>query len=219
MRWDVRDYYARLRRRLKALRSIKVWQLLVLLLLGGIVAATGLRINNLGMIDRVEAVTKADEGGDPATIQSSITELRRYVASHMNASLSGGIFLTHSYNRDFEAAAAAVQDQAGSGSEVYRQASIECQSRWQGGVESFRNDYVACVDEKVNAAGGSGDVMSQMNLPNSELYKINIISPLWSPDLAGFSVLFCIIIILVILMRLTGVLVIKLLLKRHFSKV
>lgn len=219
MRWDVRDYYARLRRRLKRLRAIKVWQLLVLLLLGAIVAATGLRINNLGMIDRVDAVTEADKGGDPAAIQKTITELRRYVASHMNTDLSGGIFLTHSYNRDFEAAAAAAQNQSNSSSEIYQQASIECRSRWRGGVESFRNDYVACVDEKVSAAGGSVDIMSQMNLPNSEVYKINMISPLWSPDLAGFSILFCTIIILAILFRLTGVVVLKLLLKRRFSRV
>ncbi len=215
MRWENDNNRGRLRRILRAIRAIKIWQLFVLLLLSGIITAIGFRLNNLGMMERVDAVTRADETGDPKALQERIEDLRRYVSTHMNTDLRGGIFLTHSYERVREAAMQSAQDPANPNSDAYRRASVECQT------ERFRvaGGYVQCVMNKVGSLPGQSNLASELKLPRSELYKINIVSPVWSPDLAGFSVLVSLVIVVVIVARITGVIVLRALLKKRFSSI
>ena len=54
------------RRTVKAVEKVKTWQLAVVLLMAVFVAATFLRLNNIGMIERRDAVYAADEAGDAA---------------------------------------------------------------------------------------------------------------------------------------------------------
>lgn len=224
MRWDIRNQYARLRQRLRRFRKVKVWQLLVVLLLGVIVTAIGFRLNNLGLGERIDAVTAADKSAEPEAINQTVYELRRYVSTHMNTNLNGGMFLHASYNREVERISEEMQKTAEAGGGAAAQASIECRARWHGGVASFREDYIGCVRERTEAAGEGAantglDELSSLELPDPNLYKVNSISPLWSPDLAGFGLLFCVIIVVIIIARITGVVALRLLLKRHFSKV
>ena len=52
------------RRNLRRLERVKTWQLLILFVLVCFVAATFLRINNVGMIQRRSAVATADKSGN-----------------------------------------------------------------------------------------------------------------------------------------------------------
>ena len=219
MRWDKLRDKATYRRALRGIRRLKTWQLLVVLLLGIILSATLLRLNNLEMVERRSAVIAADEKGDREVLKSSVVELQRYVSRHMNTSLGSGFFLTKTYERDRDAALAAANQSTNPNSTVYQQASIECRSRFQGGRESFRNDYVQCVIERVSAMSPQTNVEQTLNLPKADAYKINFSSPIWTPDLAGLAVAFCVLVTLVILGRGLLVLALRLLLRRHYRSI
>lgn len=208
-----RDY----KRALARLQRVKTWQLVILLLLVTLIAASFLRLNNLGMIERREAVMAADEKGDEAKIKSALLELQDYVSSHMNTDLGNGVYLVKSYERDRAAALKAAQTGDNPRAEVYQEAAIDCRSRFVGGVESFRNDYVQCVIARVSALESQS--LPSLNLPPANLYRYDFASPLISFDLAGLTVLLGLIILLAIIVRGLAALLLRLLLKRHFSSV
>lgn len=210
------NFRRRVRTWLQRVRALKSWQLLVLLLIMTIVSATLLRLNNLGMVERRTAVINADEKGDKEALRKSVVELQRYVSAHMNTSLVGGLYLTKTYERDRDAALAAAENATNPSSSVYQQASVECRARWKGGVASFRNDYVQCVVEKVGSLAPQSDPTAGLKIPKADAYRINFASPLWTPDLAGLSVLICGILILAILVRLTTLVILRLLLRKHY---
>lgn len=218
MRWDSFDK-ATYRRLLYKAKKLKTWQLIVLLLLGLIVSATFLRLNNLGMVERRAAVIAADEAGDREVLRTTIVDLQKYVTGHMNTNLGNGFYLTKTYERDRDAALAAANQTTNPNSSVYQQASIECRSRFQGGRESFRNDYVQCVIERVAALSPQTDVERALSLPKADAYRINFSSPLWSFDLAGISVAFCVLVTLVIFGRLALVFLLRMLLRRHYRSI
>jgi hypothetical protein len=204
-----------LRHRLWQLRLVKTWQLLIILVLLLLVSATFLRLNNLGMIERRDAVLTADKRGDEEAVFRSLVDLQHYVSGHMNTSLGKGIYLEHKYERDRDAALRKASESNNPNSPVYQQASIECRARWQGGVESFRNDYVQCVIEKVS--GLSAGHTPTLKLPQADMYRYDFVSPAWTPDFAGFSLLICAIIVVVIFGRLLTMGILRLILKRHYK--
>lgn len=205
--------------RLGRLHRLRMWQLLIVLLFGMLVAATLLRLNNIGMIERRDAVIKADASGDVQATKKALIELQRYVSGHMNTSLGNGVYLSKTYERDRAAALQAATSGSNPNSSVYQQASVECQSRFQGGVESFRNDYVQCVIERVNALGSGQDPASGINLPRADSYRYDFASPRWSLDLAGLAVLFCAIVLLAIVTKILTAVILRQLLKHRFKSV
>lgn len=215
MRWESLRDKSTYRRVLRYVRMLKTWQLVVLLLIGLIVSASLLRLNNLAMVERRTAVITADEKGDKAALQKSIVELQHYVSHHMNTSLGSGFFLSKTYERDRDAALEAAGQDTNPNSAVYQQASVECQARWQGGRESFRNDYVQCVIDRVGALGAQASA-APLNLPKADAYRVSFSSPLWTPDLAGLAVLVCVLITLVIIGRALLVFLLRWQLKRHY---
>lgn len=206
---------SKIHRWLRRVRALKNWQLLVLLLIMTIVSATLLRLNNLGMVERRSAVITADAKGDKEALRTSIVELQNYISAHMNTSLTGGLYLSKTYERDRDAALAAAENATNPNSAAYQQASIECRARWQGGVASFRNDYVQCVVEKVASMAPQSDPTAGLRLPKADAYRVSFASPLWTPDIAGVSVLVCVLLILTIFARLITLLILRLLLRRH----
>lgn len=192
----------RLHHRLKSLQRLKVWQLLIIAVILSFLAATALRLNNLGMIERRDAVYAADERGNQAEIKKALTDLQRYVSAHMNTDLGKGVYLQKSYERARDAALANVTATSNPQAAVYQQASIDCRSRFVGGVASFRNDYVQCVVERVAAMNQSADPLSSLSLPKADLYRYDFVSPLWSPDLAGLLTLLLAVVVLVIIGRI-----------------
>src|SRR5687767_10982966 len=89
-----------LARRLWLVKRVKTWQLVIILIIAAFLAATFLRLNNLGMIERREAVVEADKRGEKKAIMESLTELQRYVSAHMNTDMKQGVYLQYSYERD-----------------------------------------------------------------------------------------------------------------------
>ena len=207
---------SQIRYKLRALRRAKTWQLIVILIPLLFVSATFLRLNNLGMVERRDAVKAADKKGDTEAIKTKLTDLQHYVSTHMNASLDKGIVLEDSYKRDRAAAIEAATNATNASnpsSSVYQQASVECRERFQGGVASFRNDYVQCVVARVQSLGQGQAASADLKLPVVGNYRYNFSSPLFSFDFAGISILICGLLVGVIVFRLLAIFLLQTVLK------
>lgn len=205
-------------RGLKRLQQVKTWQLVLVLVLALFVTATFLRLNNIGMIQRRDAVMSADKEGDTDVLQNRLYDLQRYAAAHMNAD-TGPIDLQDSYNRAAEAAKKKAEAETQGGANIYKKIEDEvCGPRARANGWRWPDArYIACQRTELakypEAQQGSG----QVTLPDGKLFRHSFVSPLWSPDFAGFSVLFCLLITLVIVGRLAGIAVLRLLLYRYYK--
>lgn len=198
-RWEPKRDRFSARNLLRWLKKAKTWQLVLLLILIGFITATFLRLNNIGMIERRDAVLAADKKLDKAEAKSTLTELQNYVSSHMNSDMDKGVLLSNIYQKDYNEAVAAAADAHNSNSDLYQKAALECRARFQGGTASFRNDYVTCVADAVSQLPAN---QQSANVPHLENYHYNYASPLVSPDLAGFFTLLALALTFFILLRL-----------------
>lgn len=196
------------KRSIRHLQHVRTWQLLILLVLFGFLAATFLRLNSVGMIQRREAVLAADAHGDVDQIKSRLFDLQRFVTSHMNTNM-GTIYLEHLYNQDSQQ----IINDAGGGSNpngnIYKKAQDVCAPRYT----SYSQAYLQCTVDYLEQYGSSGELKSTVKLPKPDAYSHSFASPLWSADFAGWSVLICVLIIIMIFVRLIGLLILKLILE------
>ncbi len=134
------------------------------------------------MVGLRAAVYTADK--DNKDVNTALNNLRKYVYSHMNTNLSGGnnnikppIQLKYTYQRLY-------QDQQGqveaANQKIYTDAQNYCQSINQA---YFGTTRVPCVQ---NYVVNHGVKEANINIP-AGLYQFDFVSPSWSPDLAGWS--------------------------------
>lgn len=194
---------------LKRMQRIKTWQLLILLLLAGFVAATFLRLNNIGMEQRRDAVQQADKIGDENAIKGRLFDLQRYVTAHMNTSM-GSIYLQNEYQRDTQQVIDTASDDNPNGN-IYKKAQDVCAPRFT----HYTYAYLQCTVDYLSQYKPATNSDSVVKIPSTNAYRFSFESPLWSADFAGFSVLLCVLIVLMIFGRLTGVIILKILLKKR----
>lgn len=167
-------------------RIVSPWYFSILALIFGSLALHGLRQNNLKMVSLRDAVYRADEqDGD---VEATLRGLREHVHSHMNTDLTAGnlaisppIQLKYRYDRLVKAErerVAAVNEQ------VYISAQADCERRFPG-QSTTGSGRIPCIEEYVSTHG-----TKEQPIPDA-LYKFDFVSPRWSPDLAGWSLLFC----------------------------
>lgn len=203
---------------IQQLQAVKTWQLVVLLILALLVAATFLRLNNIGMVERRNAVLAADKSGNTEDITNRLYDLQRYVSSHMNAS-TGKIALQHQYERDAQKAKSAID--SGSGTAAQQAAIAACDPVAKANGWRWPDPrYIACVDKELTSYNASSSgAQVEVKLPDQNLYYHEFTAPLWSPDFAGWSVLVCLVIIVMIGARLLALLVLRAILRRHYSPI
>ena len=197
----------RVKRGLKQIQRIQTWQLVLLLIISLFVSATFLRLNNIGMIERREAVLSSDKVGDSAITQERLFKLQQYVTAHMNADMGKGIYLEGSYRRDVQIA----YDKASSSNNIYKKAQEVCAPQFT----SWSQAYVQCTIGEL----AKYPATEALVLPRADTYLHVFVSPLISFDFAGFSVLICIVILTMIIVRLVSVTVLKLLLRQHYKSI
>ncbi len=200
----------RIKKNLKHLQVIKTWQLLVLLILMVFLSATFLRLNNVGMVQRRNAVLDSDKTGNTQELTSRIYDLQRYSAAHMNAD-SGVFYLQQTYNRDVQALVSANSAQSTSNQSVNDAAEAVCHPQFS----SWSPAYVQCFVNELNKHTGPNSLPT-VQLPSPALYRYSFVAPLWSPDFAGWSVLLTGLIMIAIILRIVTLFVLRLLLKRHY---
>lgn len=166
-------------------RAVRPAYLLALTLIGLVMSVVALRANNQHMLELRDKVFAADEaGGD---VQKSLKDLQAYVTTHMNTDLSTGknpvyppIQLKHTYE---ELVRARSEEFAKANSQLYNDAQHYCEQ--QNSTDFSGRNRVPCITQYVESH-------STQKLPPipDDLYKFSFASPKWSPDLAGWSLVF-----------------------------
>jgi hypothetical protein len=205
----------RVRKTIKDLQRVKTWQLLALLILAVFIAATFLRLNNIGMVQRRDAVISADAAGDQATIIQRLYDLQQYVTAHMNTDLGKGVYLESSYNRDYQAALSSASTDGNQNGNIYEKAQEVCAPRFS----HYSTAYLQCTIGELDKYPAANNPTSTVNFPPPTAYVHDYTSPLWSPDFAGWSVVVCAVLALMIIARLVSLGILKLMLRRHYRSV
>lgn len=194
---------------------MKTWQLLVLLLLAVFISATFLRLNNIGMVERRTAVIAADKVGKQEITIQRLYDLQQYVTAHMNADLGKGVYLESSYERDSQAALNKASEDHNPNGNIYKKAQEVCAPRFS----HYSTAYLQCTTSELAKYPASSDLIGAVKLPSASTYLHDYESPIWSPDFAGWSVLVCVVLILMILARITSLGILRLMLRRHYQSV
>lgn len=154
---------------------------LTIAIIASIVCVFALRANNLRALELRDNVVAVDkQNGD---IEAALRELRTFVYGHMNTNLSSGtnaikppIQLKYRYER---LVAAEQQKLSAENSKIYIEAQTVCEQRFPKGLSG--SGRIPCISEYVASKG-----VTQNAIPDS-LYKFDFVSPSWSTDLAGWS--------------------------------
>ena len=135
------------------------------------------------MVHLRSALYQADK--DNANVSQPLDALQAYVTSHMNTDLSTGpnavyppVQLQYTYQR---LETAEQQRVAAINSKVYNEAQTYCQQ--QNPVGFSGRTRVPCVEQYVKQNGATAKPIA------AALYEFDFVSPSWSPDLAGWSLL------------------------------
>lgn len=159
------------------LKLISPWYFLAAALISGTVSVYAMRQNNLTMVSLRNEVFAADKkGGD---VEKSLKNLQRYIYSHMNTNLNASnsvyppIQLKYTYERLVETEKTRV---ATINERLYKDAQTVCQQQPQATRLSCVGDYVTAHSAKEQPITAS-------------LYQFDFVSPSWTPDLAGWSLL------------------------------
>jgi hypothetical protein len=172
--------------------SYKIW--LGLFVVSAIICISALRHNNQTMLKLRQEVYAADKNnGD---VNAALNNLRSYVYAHMNTNLSSGssihppIQLKYTYQRLYDAQYNQLQ---AANQKIYDNAKNACPGR-ENGYDAAR---IACVQNYAVNHGVSG---ASINIP-AGLYEFDFVSPTWSPDLAGWSLVASIVFLLLFVIR------------------
>ena len=207
--------------RIKRLSQIKTWQLIILLIMSGFISATFLRLNNVGMVERRESVENADKAGDIVNLQQRLYDLQRYVSTHMNAD-PGKIALDHTYKQMYDRKLKEFEEEIKnrSNNDTVSKVRAVCDARaQQGGYGRFTTQadprYINCINEEWEKYPAAKVANLQFEAPSTEPYYHTFVSPIWSADYAGWSLLVTIFIAMIIVMRLVVLGMLKLMLRRR----
>lgn len=180
----------------KRLKHIKLKYLLFLAVFFLVLGIIGLRQNYSHMVKLRTAVAIADEQN--GNVELALRDLRQFVYNHMNTNISSGnvsikppVQLKYRYERLTKAEEARVSKFNES---VKQRGEQICGKKFPAG--GFNSPRVACVAEYVRV-----NSIKDNPVP-SDLYKFDFISPSWSPDLAGISLLLSLVFISALIVRL-----------------
>ena len=166
---------------LAKLRRVSYWYFLVACIIFGASAVIALRQNNLNAIKLRDQVLATDQqNGDTET---ALKNLRVYVYSHMNTSLATSstiyppIQLKYRYERLVATEKTRVANINGN---LYNDAQKYCEQNFpQSFIGAGR---LPCIQNYLDSHPNA----KEQAVPDS-LYKFDFASPVWSPDLAGWS--------------------------------
>lgn len=165
------------------LLAIEPWVFLAVAIVSGVICIFALRANNEHMAKLRNEVYSADQAnGD---VQGALNKLQAYVTAHMNTSLDTGntavyppIQLKYTYDRLVQTQSDRLSQ---TNAQLYTEAQHYCEQ--QNSVDFSGHNRVPCIEQYVQSHG-----VSIAPIPDA-LYKFDFISPTWSPDLAGWSLL------------------------------
>lgn len=206
---------SRIKQGINELQRVKTWQLVVVLIILGFVAATFLRLNNIGMVQRREAVINADKAGDEQALIQRLYDLQQYVSAHMNTDLGRGVYLENSYNKDLQNWQTNSYGDSNPNGNIYKKAQDVCAPQFK----YYSYAYLQCTTNELSKYPAAKDPATDTSKPRQEAYIHSYTSPVWSPDFAGWSVVAFGVVLLLILIRLMSLGILQIMLKRHFKRI
>ncbi len=179
------------------IKPVSYWYFLAAFIISATVAVGALRGNNLTVIKLRNHLNTVDQqNGD---VSGALNNLRQYVYAHMNTNLASGpnaiyppIQLKYTYQRLVTAEEASAN---ASNSKIYTDAENYCQQLIPNGFSG--RGRVPCIESYVTSHGSS-----VQSIP-AALYEFDFVSPFWSPDLAGWSIIVSFIFLLLFIIRFT----------------
>lgn len=168
----------------RRLEPVSPWFFLCLLIVSVVVGVGALRQNNINMLKLREAVYAADKDDkDDKDVEAALRDLREYVHSHMNTDLSAnsnGIYPPIQLKYRYERLVAAEKKRVSKANEaIYTRAQKYCEIRFPAGMSG--SGRIPCIQNYVSERGEK-----EKTIPDA-LYKFDFVSPRWSSDLAGWS--------------------------------
>ena len=179
----------------KIFKKFNLRILVVLFILFACLSIYGLRQNNLEMIRLKNQLMTADR--DDGNVNGDLNTLRSYIYNHMNTSpgTKNGVYppiqLKYTYQRLLAQAQAGITAQ---NNQLYNQAVAYCNSIEPNATadEDSLRQLATCEEAHYIAQPLASAYVSPA------LYEFDFISPIWSPDLAGFSILISIALLIAI---------------------
>lgn len=167
----------------KATRHIHTFAFLAVAIVSGVVCVMALRSNNMTALKLRDTVNQVDK--DNGDVETALRNLRVYMYSHMNTNLSTGpnaikppIQLKYRYERLLEAQQQQVSVE---NAKIYSDAQAECEKQFPKGLSG--SGRIPCVTQYISSHGITQDPIED------SAYKFDFVSPHWSPDLAGWSLI------------------------------
>lgn len=202
----------RLHHQIRLIRGVRLWQLTLIAVFFTAASVILLRSNSIEAIKLYNQVKAADARTNDAETQQALKELQRFVSQHMNTQLDR-ISLEKTYERDYKAAVAKVTNSGSTNDAKYQEAELGCRDELRR-TASFPA-YAQCVSSRVGQVAGGQDPLLAADLPQPYRYQYSFVSPVWSPDAAGLSLLAAATIWLLIAVRFGVELVLLLLVRRR----
>lgn len=186
----------RLHHFLVRLRKVRYAYLIIALLICAGTFVLAYRSNNVTALHLRDKLLKVDQqNGD---VSGALNDLREYTYGHMNAGLGSGptgiyppIQLKYTYERLVEAEQQRVD---AINSQFYTEAQQYCEQQVTSRVTVNR---VPCIQEYLTTHGGV-----QPRQIQDALYKFDFVAPVWSPDLAGWSLVATFVVLVALVSRL-----------------
>ena len=163
------------------IRPVKPWYLAALCLLFACIGVAALRTNYTTMTKLRSAVYEADKQN--GNVEEALQQLRSFVGNHMNTNLDSehGVYppiqLTYTYERLRKAEADRVN---AINAAIYTDAQHYCEAQYPGSIVG--GPRVPCIEAYIKSHPGA----TARTIPDAQ-YKFDFVSPRWSPDVAGWS--------------------------------
>ncbi|GAC1387461.1 MAG: hypothetical protein NVS1B7_1060 [Candidatus Saccharimonadales bacterium] len=163
----------------RIIRRLSYVYFLVVFIISSVIFIFAYRANNVTAIKLRDQLLSADKQG--AQVEESLARLRIFTYGHMNANLVGGsnsiyppIQLQGTYQRLIASEQKRVND-------ANAQTSVEAQANCNQQFPGAKTGYLLCVQNYEASHAATAQA-----IPDG-LYKFDFISPRWSPDAAGWS--------------------------------
>lgn len=210
-----------LRKLLRSFGAVRNWQLLLILIPLLFVTATLLRLDHIKMVELRDAVIAADAAGNDEEIAAALEKLHQYVFSHVivnvvesngiqSITLGTGIFyLENQYlraaNAAIEQAESELVDDSNPNGNIYATVGAVCRQQAITNHWTWDNPgYLNCWTSELAKYPASDNFEANLTakVPSTELYRINFASPIWAPSAAGWAILACLIILVIVKIRI-----------------
>lgn len=212
----------------ESFKAVHTWQLIIILIPLIFFTATLLRFDHLRMVELRAAVLEADQSGDDELIAEKLNTLKEFVYSHTIINVvenngvqsvmfgTGTFYLEQQYiraaNAAIEEASSGLVDDSNPNGNIYAAVAAICQPQaiangwaWsdQGYLDCWTSELAKYPEADI------ADNTLTANIPPTSLYRHNYASPIisWTP--AGFAIIACIVLAVIILVRIVIWLVLK----------